>query len=697
MPFSSIDPTEMHQLGHGVQNAGKGLADCAARLRAILNEVELAHPGVAAIGRVGQWLTEQAPDLYRRRDLAYEAEKVDVDVFGNPLPGSIVRPGLTRIDESRMIPAEIRAQAAQAASLVEAATRGDAGAAGKLAAYKGWMSDSRFATALIEKLGPQGLTMLPAAMGTRVRHALDAGDGSAEAVRRQNRDVLSLLGKALATATDPSKIAHVNRRFLEELKRQGRAEIQVPGMGGQMTVHGYWSIGQILASAPAEAYSEAFMTTIGQDMIRWDRDFLKKNGEWPLARDTDAYDLPAPLDTRPFSGSGAIGVADPVAALLTAAGTSKERSQALIGSRDLLAYLMDGRRPQWGMGDHGEALGEAMEAAMKGADAESKRLAVMATQIYSDVVASHVSVNDAGNIELKNPSELDRLSGARDNMGRILAEHIDDMVFSHFQRHPRLSDDQLTGEVGTRPTARFNSTDLDHVLLDVAVDEQAYQALLHAQVAHMRGGIDHGLATRDRDATDNTIALDSAALGHLMEARRTALVSWGKEADAADEALRKMVQGGLGLVPIPFAQQVGKLGVKTADTIYESFVKDGFVRAGDWLVKQSGHDGGKAMRAYGDAASSDIAARELVKQMLASSAVAHGAYERDDLDQPFVAGDPPRVKNPLLMSRDDYESFTHWMAKNTTVPADHQEAQQGAATGADTFQKNIKAGVGDRG
>ncbi|MCP2355221.1 hypothetical protein HD597_002241 [Nonomuraea thailandensis] len=687
----------MHQLGHGVQNAGKGLADCAARLRAILNQVEITHPGVASIGRVGQWLIEQAPDLYRRRDLAYEAEKVDVDVCGHPVPGATVRPGLTRIDESRMIPAEIRAQAAQAVSWAEAAARGDAGAAERLAAYAGWMGDPRFATALIEQLGPQGLATLPAAMGTRVRHALNAGDGSAEAVRRRNRDVLSLLGKALATATDPSKSAHVNRRFLEELKRQGRAEIQVPGMRGQMTVHGYWSLGQILAAAPEEAFSEAFMTTIGQDMIRWDRDFLKKNGEWPLARDTDAYDLPAPLDTRPFSGSGETGAADPVAALLTVASTSKERSQALIGSRDLLAYLMDDRRPQWGMGDRGEALGEAMEAAMKGADAESKRLAVMATQIYSDVVASHLSVSDAGEVGIKNPSELDRLSGVRDNMGRILAEHIEDMVFAHFQRHPRLPDDQLTGDFDGRPTARFNSTDLDRALLDVAIDDRAYEALLHAQVAHWRGKIDHALAMRDRDRTANTIALDSVALGHLTEARRTALVSWGQDADAADGALRKLVERGVGLVPIPFAQQVGKLGLKAADEIYDGFVKDGYAKAGDWLVKQCGHAGGKTEVAYSDAASNDIAAQELVKQMLASSAAAHGAYRRDDLNERFMIGDPPRVKEPSLMGRDEYDGFTRWLADNTTVPADYGEAQQSAAAGAVTFRNNVKAGMDDDG
>ncbi|NJP91219.1 hypothetical protein HCN51_17450 [Nonomuraea sp. FMUSA5-5] len=663
------------------------------RLRAILNEVELDHPGVAAIGRVGQWLIEQAPDLYRRRDLAYEAEKVDVDVFGNPLPGAIVPPGAVRVDEARIIPAQVRAQAAQAAALMEAAARGDAGAADRLAAFAERMSDPRFATALIEKLGPQGLAILPAAMGSRVRRALDAADGSAEAVRRHNGDVLAMLSTALATATDLSKSAHVTRRFLEQLKKQGRAEVPVPGTGGQLTVHGYWAIGQILAAAPKAPYSTSFMTTIGHDLIRWDRDFLKANGEWPLARDTDVYDLPAPTDTRPFPGAGDIGVADPVAALLTAAGTTRESAQALIGSRDLLTYLMKERRPQWAMGDHGASLGAAMEAAMKGPDAPSKRLAVMATQIWSDLVAPHMTLNDAGDVEIEDPSELDCLSGARLAMGRILAEHTDDIVFAHFQRPPRLADDQLTGEVDGRATARFNATDLDRVLLDVAVDDQAYQALLHAQVAHLRGKIDYGLATRDRDMTDNMIVLDSGALGHLTEARRTALVSWGKEADAADEALRKLVEAGAGLVPIPFAQQVGKLGINAADGLYESFVRNGYAKAGEWLVEQSGHAGRRTAEAFSEAASNRAAAQELVKQMLASSAVAHGAYKREDLNQRFVTGDPPRVKDPILMSRDEYDGFSRWLTDNSTVPTDFGEAQQSVSVGADTFQDNIKAGI----
>ncbi|MGW2145654.1 hypothetical protein ACWCOT_15205 [Nonomuraea bangladeshensis] len=696
MTFSSIHAGEMHQLGSGVQNAGKSLTECAAQLRAILNEVELTHPGVAAIGRVGQWLTDQAPDLYRRRDLAYEAEQVDVDVFGNPLPGAAVPAGMTRVDEARLIPAAVRAEAARAAPLFTSAARGDAAALKQLTAFKDRLSDPQFATALLEHLGPRGLLTIPAAMGTRVRKALDADDDSAAAVRRQNHDVLSMLSKALATATDPAAHARLGRKFLEELKRQGRTEIPAPDMGG-LTNPGYWSLGQILASTPKQPYSEWFMKTIGQDMIRWDRDYLKQHRTRFLPKDTDVYNLPAPTETRPFQGSDSIGAADPIAALLTVAGTSRERAQALLDDRDLLKYLMSDRRPQWAMGDRGESLGTAMEAAMKGSDADSKRLVVRATQILADDVQPQVSFNDAGEVEIENPSELDWLSGIRDNLGRILAEHTDDVVFAYFRNQPRADDSELTGKVNGKNTAYFSPTDLDFVMLDVTADDQGYQALLLGDIADMRGKIDQGLTTGNEKLLNNTIALNSTALGHLVEARRMALVGRGKEADAADEKLRKLVQEGIGLVPVPFAGQVGKMGLEAAGSIYENFVKDGYTKAGDWLVKESGHAGGKAIKAFGDAASNDIAAQELVKQMLASSAVAHESYRDRGLDkQDFVVGDPPRLKNPRDMSRDEYEGFMRWIAENTTVPGDFKEAQQSATVGAKEIHDNLKAATKDK-
>ncbi|MEV4354074.1 DUF6571 family protein [Nonomuraea sp. NPDC049625] len=689
MTFSSIDPREMHQLGSGVQNAGKGLTECAAQLRAILNEVELTHSGVAAIGRIGQWLTEQAPDLYRRRDLAYEAEKVDVDVFGNPVPGAIVPAGMARIDESRMIPAKVRAEATQAAPLFAAAARGDAGALEKLAAFKGRLSDPQFATALIEQLSPQGLLALPATMGTRVRKALDADRDSAAAIRRQNRDVLSMLGKALAAATDPTKNAHLNRKFIEELKRQGRTEIPAPDMGG-LTNPGYWSLGQILAAAPKEAYSEWFMGTIGQDMIQWDRDYLKEHRARFLPKDTDVYNLPAPIDTRPFQDSDVIGAADPIAALMTVASTSRERAQALLDNRDLLKYLMRDRRLQWVMGDYGESLGEAMEAAMRGADADSKRLVVRASQIYADEVRPHVSLNADGKVELKDPSELDRLSGIRDNMGRVLAEHSGDIVSSYYKNYARLKDSELVGFVGGQAVARFTKADLDLVMLDVAADDKGYQAMLLGQIAHMRGKIDEALATRNKDMLGNVIANDAKTLGHLVEARRQALVARGQEADAADEALRKLVQEGIGLVPIPFAQQAGKVGLKAAGTIYENFVKEGYTKAGDWLMEQSEHAGGKTGKAYSEAASNEEAVEQLLKQMIESSAVAHEAYRNGDLKRSFVIGDPPRVKDPLQMTKDEYDEFADWIVQNSTVPADYGEAQQSTSTGANEFRNSMR-------
>ncbi|MCK2214515.1 hypothetical protein MF672_012040 [Actinomadura sp. ATCC 31491] len=700
MTYSSIQAGEMHQLGHGVQTAGKSLTECAAQLRAILDEVELTHPGAAAIGRIGQWLTDQAPDLYRRRDLAYEADKVDVDVFGNPLPGAVVPTGMTRIDEARIIPAAVRAEAARAAPLFTAAARGDAGALQKLAAFRARLSDPRFATALLEQLGPRTLLMIPAAMGTRVRKALDADDGSAATLRRQNRDVLAMLSQALATATDPARNAHLGRKFLGELKQQGRTELPAPDMGG-LTNPGYWSLGQLLAAAPQQAYSEWFMKTVGQDMIRWDRDYLKQHRTRFLPKDTDVYNLPAPTDTHPFQGSDAIGAADPIAALLTVAGTSRDRAQALLGDRDLLKYLMSDRRPQWAMGDHGESLGAAMESAMKGTDETSKRLAVLATQFLADDVKPHVSFNDAGDVELTDPSDLDWLSGIRDNLGRILAEHTDDIVSSFYKNYGRAPDDELTGIVDGRPIAQFSPPDIDLVLLDVAADEKGYQALLFGQIAHMRGRIDEAIATHDNTFLQNVITNDSRALGHLLEGRKQALVSRGKEADATDATFRKMVEEGIGLVPVPFAGQVGKVGLEAASSLFEDFVKDGYAKAGDWLVEQAGHGGGRTAKGFRVAANDQKAAEQMLRQMLESSSVAHGYHDRGGLErQPFAEGSPPRVKAPDQMTRYEYDNFVGWLDRHSRVPDDFGSAQTKVKVGADEFTINIggsgrKAGDGD--
>ncbi|NUP64733.1 MAG: hypothetical protein HOW71_21465, partial [Nonomuraea sp.] len=426
MTFSSIDPREMHRLGQGVQEAGKALTGCASQIRSILAGVRLSHPGITAIDQVSHWLTEQAPDLYRRRDLAYEAEKVDTDVFGHPAAGAVVPPGPVRIDEGRLIPSRVRAEADQAAGLVGAAARGDKDALRRLAAFRDRMSDPRFATALLEKLGPQALTTLPVEMSARVRKALDQGPEQARGMREQNRDLLSMLGAALAHATvAKGGTPRLGDRFLESLKKQGRQETEAPEMGG-LTAPGYWALGQVLAASPQEPYSSWFMRTVGRDMIRWDRDHLKEHGVRFLPRDTDVYNLPAPADSQPFQDTDQVGAADPIAALMTVAGRAKEPAQALLADRDLLTYVMHDRRPQWAMGDHGESLGRAMEAAMSGQDDLSKTMAVMASQIYADEVRPHVSLDENGKVVFDNPSDLDDLSGIRDNMGHILGDHADD-------------------------------------------------------------------------------------------------------------------------------------------------------------------------------------------------------------------------------------------------------------------------------
>ncbi|MGW0803704.1 hypothetical protein [Nonomuraea sp. NPDC002799] len=689
MSYSSIDPREMHRLGDGVQSAGRGLADCAAQLRGLMDMLGITHPGVTTIDRAGRWLTDQAPDLYRRRDLAYEAQNVATDVFGRPAAGAVVPPGMIRIEESRLIPAKTRAEAALAAPLFYAASRGDPDALKRLAAYKRRMSDPAFATALLEELGPEAMVTLPAVMGTRTRDALGVSPEAAARTRRENGEVLALLSKALATATTPTG-PRVSLRFLEELKRQGRKSIPVPEHEGA-TYPGYWALGQLLAATPKERYSAWFMSTIGRDMIRWDRDYLREHGVHGLVRDgSQRHPLAAPTATQPFAGSSAISTVDPIAALTRVAGTSRESAQALLRPGDTLKYLLHDRRAQWGMSDRGEALGEAMEAGMKGADADSKRLAVLATQIIADDVRPHVSFDENGKISFKDPSELDKLSGIRDNMGRVLAEHSDDVVSAFYKNYARAQGGELTGVVEGLPIGQFSAADVDLVMLDVATDDRGYHALLTGQVAHMRGEVDEAVAARDNTLLQNVITNDSKALGHLFEARKQALVAMGKESDEADAAFGKMVEDGIGLVPIPFAQQVGKAGVKIVDGIYENFVKDGYAKAGDWLIEQSGHGGGETVKNFAAAASDQIAAEQMVKQMLESSAVTYGYHEHSDLKgQPFVEGDPPRIKSPLKMTRYEYDNFVRWMDAHAKVPDDFGNAQTKVKVGADEFTANV--------
>ncbi|MFI7695068.1 hypothetical protein ACIBQ6_38790 [Nonomuraea sp. NPDC049655] len=691
MTFSSLDPREMHRLGQGVQEAGQALAGCVGELRAILAGITMSPPGVAAIDRAARWLAEQAPDLYRRRDLAYESEKVDTDVFGHPVPGSVVPPGAVRVDEGRLIPSQVRAEAEQAAGLVVAAGGGDQEALTKLAAFKGRMSDPRFATALLDKLGPQVLTTLPVQLSARVRRALDQGPEQARELRAQHQELLSVLATALAHATVAKEgTARLGTRFLDELRRRGRVETQAPGMGG-LTAPGYWALGQILAAGEREPYSSWFMRTIGRDMIRWDRDHLKAHGVRFLPRDTDVYNLPAPAASQPFQDTDQIGAADPIGALLAVAARGREPAQALLADRELLTYLMHDRRPQWAMGDHGESLGRAMEAAMKGQDDLSKALAVLATQIYADDVRPHVTLDEAGKVVFADPSELDDLSGIRDNMGRILGDHADDLSAAFYKNAPRAADGELTSDNAGHSIGRFGAADLDLVTLDLAADDRAYDNLLMGEIGHMRRDVDEAIMTGNETMLKNVVTNDARSLGHLMEARGQALIARGQEADAADAELMKLVEMGIGEIPVPGAGLVGKAGIEAAKAAYENFVKDGYTSAGKWMLDQAGHGGEHTVKNVAEGAENEEVVDQLVRQMLESSAITHEHYDHKQLEgQPFVVGDPPRVKPPASMNHDEYDAFLQWMERHTTIPSDFGDAQGMTRTGTGEFTSHMR-------
>ncbi|NUS07007.1 MAG: hypothetical protein HOV97_31110, partial [Nonomuraea sp.] len=297
-----------------------------------------------------------------------------------------------------------------------------------------------------------------------------------------------------------------------------------------------------------------------------------------------------------------------------------------------------------------------------------------------------------------NPSDLDDLSGIRDNMGHILGDHADDVTSAFYKNAPRITDGEFTSDDQGTSIARFGAADLDLVVLDLAADDEAYDNLLMGEIGHMRRDVGEAIMTGNGTMLKNIVTNDARALGHLMEARKQALLARGKEADAADAKLMKLIEMGIGEIPIPGAGLVGKAGIEAAKSAYEEFVKDGYTKAGKWMLDQADHGGGHTVKNVDEGAKNEEVIDELVRQMLESSAVAHEFYDHEQLEgRSFVEGDPPRVKPPASMNHDEYDAFMGWMERHSTVPTDFGDAQAMTRTGIAQFTNHMRkpASTGD--
>jgi hypothetical protein len=406
-------------------------------------------------------------------------------------------------------------------------------------------------------------------------------------------------------------------------------------------------------------------------MIAWDRALAKSNGRQSAPGDYAPFsdgvgNQPGTPQGKYFAG------ADPFTGLMHALGTNKDAAQQVLhfppdpeGADAIsnLRYLLHDRRPIWGLGDRGAALGEAMRAAMSGQGPESEKLTFQAGDIIADDARKLFTVEPGGKIKISDGDHIDNLSALRPIMGEIFAAHIDKMkqIFS-------------AGAGGDgRFSTPMNAADLDYLLLDLSRDGSAFTALLNAQVGHARSAIDNAVA-KDPSHLGDVLSDEVDVFGHLLEARGQTVLAETRRVEGINAEFASMVAEGIGYVPIPYSGKIGSLAKGAlgeligsgASSAYHDFTKGQYDKFGNWLTKSAE---AKPISGITIPTTDAESVQRLVNQMIISSTLTHGRYESSDLaGKSFATNEHPPQLRPLnSLTGQQYENFMDWTTHHSHI------------------------------
>jgi hypothetical protein len=716
--FTGVQLNSFRSLASQMSSVGSQLDQLAHALWSELNKLGVSTAPAMKIQAIAQWVHKKSPELQQRYQLALQ--------WNNSGGAGVLLGGYVKIDETKIGDAAVKTKDGQAAApLAKLAAKGDEKALNELLSKYGHEANNPyFATAFMKALGAKNLVELPAAMA---RHLYPLTKSDPEGILKQtvqdNSVLLKLLNSSLATATNPKNDVHVGQDFTNALKQQGRA-LHKDGEGAHY--YGYWGLGQILHASRSKTPSDdmlkpvpfgtAFLKDVGGDMINWDRQRTKELRDLAINNRADGLPDTAIFASGPFSqdqrvpyilnqpGSYPPGrritSADPLAGLAEAASTNRKAAQELLdyppnsGSKSNLSYLLHDRRDFWGVGDHGDALGHMLEAAEGGQDDMSKRLAVWTSIIRSNDIAHSLGVSGKQLI-FTDKDELDALSAMRDSEAKILGAHMDAVVsaLSDLGPHQRTKSGDVLDLMDHGQTApHFSTVDLDRLLVDAGLDDQAYQSLIDAASGHMRLTIDQ-VINSNGDA-ERLTGKEAAALAHIVQARGQALLADGrlkdKKAQMQHDRLANLVSLGVGFVPIPGAKNIGdniggKLGEKVADN-YKKIAGIGYGKLTSQLVGEA--QSGAEDRALTATDNDESAAYSLMHQMIQSSILDHERYEHKDLaGQPFA---PNGKIDPKLASEEHhYAAFRKWLEGHSDVLGLEQQGDVNYGSGHTHFNVNM--------
>jgi hypothetical protein len=636
---------KFNQLADMMSRSGPELEQLAQQLYRALATAGVDTTPAMEISRIAKWANEVGPDLKRRNQLAHDLDRQKLAMVACVADGMFIKLPDRYSDQQGQV------SGYQAADLFKQAMNGDRGALADLLRYQDYATNPWFAKALLEKLGPIDFVKLPVQLARLLRGDINDHSKNLNVNAEDTRAALALLGKALAVGTRPLTNGYTGDQFLKELQTAGRTGFPP---GGPNYV-GYQGLSAILeATGGTVRYSEAFMRTVGRDMIDHAR-ANEASGWKPTPDVADLTDIGTLLD-QPGHADSSTG--DYLTGLLTVAGATRESSQALLdhtppGAKTTnLYYLLHDRREAWGATDRGAALGQTIKAATVGHDDVSDRLFIELYRTLGKDILQFVHYKTdntlgipAGTIgKLRTDDDrakLDQLSGLRSAIGDVLLSRIDDISLT-------LYGDDLAG------ASDEDDRLLTAMIADAVQNDHAFDVLVKGQIGSLKIWLDQQQAK----GKDITVGLASGAsfLGLLLAFRKEMMTGRSAGERASNDDLKGLIDMGLGyLDPTMQLEKVGLspevagyLGGRAFDEMSKQLVE----QLGNHQERDGGNTAGKVR-------TDEDAIIKLIKQMLISSTLAHLPYEPSDVASHSFAKDG-KILPPETWTKTQRLDFIKW-------------------------------------
>src|SRR5690606_13732771 len=365
--------------------------------------------------------------------------------------------------------------------------------------------------------------------------------------------------------------------------------------------------------------------------------------------------------------------------LFHAAKSSPEASHALLNhtppgwNQSILNYLLTTR---WGASrylDDYEPISGMLITATTGQDATSQKLAVELTKLLTDQVRGAFA-GGGDQLQIQDRALFDRYAPLSYPLSRAISANIDQLSRLYLTH-------AVWGDIAPE--------DMSYALVLAGSNDKGFEALVRAQVEHMRVALDgappvgldisnaeqFGFAKTDVPGFDlngngwvdksDTLAYltdraveEATPFNYLVESRRQTLIAKGLDDKKADEELKKMVSDAIGLIPVPGAKKAGELAAGAFGEMlgigYEKLAGAGYDEIAEHVAQRMSRNPGLD-EAHRTLVSNRLAVERLAEQLLATAMLSKGTLDTlPKQTEFFVTGTPPALKPFNDMSPQEY-------------------------------------------